>query len=396
MSPSNSISSVISTGSPTQASSPTGQVNANTHPTGRRCLKSLPSIAWLRPISRVIRKKWFLTLILTLSAVYCIISFTPSMNRSNRLRESGNYLYPKSYMSRQVYNGDDHSILDHNLEDTQPEKGNSKLLLDHISSHELLALPEVSKVNSLEEPSSSGQEGLTLADTPSKVSPFVFGSKLKLPSKPGSAPVPSKSDGEPIKRCRNSIQGRLLLADDQGFVCHRQFLTKGGCCNSSLNTSPASLQQSVAHSHPPSASQVTRYSCNTCNSDGCCAIYEYCISCCMNPESFSSRQQQSTYGQMSTSDQVQLSPAPTVTKGDNHETILLESFDDSFEYCLAKCRTSSSSVKHENSYRDPRFKHCHGQSLNVNHGKERKQTLTTNDDHNGSENDLQIVTSGSN
>lgn len=26
-----------------------------------------------------------------------------------------------------------------------------------------------------------------------------------------------------------------------------------------------------------------RYSCKTCNAQGCCAIYEYCVSCCLHP-----------------------------------------------------------------------------------------------------------------
>lgn len=41
--------------------------------------------------------------------------------------------------------------------------------------------------------------------------------------------------------------------------------------------------------------------------------------------------------------------------------VLLSSISDHFELCLAKCRTSSSSVQHENSYRDPKAKHCYGE-----------------------------------
>ncbi|KAG8329622.1 hypothetical protein J6590_082174 [Homalodisca vitripennis] len=42
--------------------------------------------------------------------------------------------------------------------------------------------------------------------------------------------------------------------------------------------------------------------------------------------------------------------------------VLFASVTDHFELCLAKCRTSSQSVQHENSYKDPRAKHCYGDS----------------------------------
>uniref|UniRef100_A0A0K8RD95 SREBP regulating gene protein n=1 Tax=Ixodes ricinus TaxID=34613 RepID=A0A0K8RD95_IXORI len=39
--------------------------------------------------------------------------------------------------------------------------------------------------------------------------------------------------------------------------------------------------------------------------------------------------------------------------------MLVASITDHFELCLTKCRTSSESVHHENSYRDPSAKHCY-------------------------------------
>lgn len=107
----------------------------------------------------------------------------------------------------------------------------------------------------------------------------------------------------------------------------------------------------------------------------------------MDPE-YNSHHQQSANGQASTSDLAQLSPAPA--NEDNHDTVMTESTDDSFEFCLAKCRTSSSSVKHENSYPDPRYKHCHGRKLN--HVKDAKETSSSSNDNNGKGNDLQVVT----
>lgn len=43
------------------------------------------------------------------------------------------------------------------------------------------------------------------------------------------------------------------------------------------------------------------------------------------------------------------------------QNVLFASVSDHFELCLAKCRTDSHSVHHENSYRDPKEKHCFGQ-----------------------------------
>ena len=40
------------------------------------------------------------------------------------------------------------------------------------------------------------------------------------------------------------------------------------------------------------------------------------------------------------------------------KNLLLLSVSDHFELCLALCRTSSSSVQHENVYIDPSSKYC--------------------------------------
>lgn len=32
-------------------------------------------------------------------------------------------------------------------------------------------------------------------------------------------------------KCRNTVQGKLLIADDQGFVCNRKDLSINGCCD---------------------------------------------------------------------------------------------------------------------------------------------------------------------
>ncbi|XP_014671687.1 PREDICTED: UPF0454 protein C12orf49 homolog [Priapulus caudatus] len=128
-----------------------------------------------------------------------------------------------------------------------------------------------------------------------------------------------------LKTCRNSVQGKALIADERGYVCTRVDIQPGGCCNVySPNTK--------------------HYACDTCLKNGCCAIYEYCISCCLDPEK---RPLLET----------------VLDKAAAANNLLYSSVSDHFELCLAKCRTSSQSVQHENSYRDPKAKHCYSDHL---------------------------------
>ncbi|XP_076029583.1 SREBP regulating gene protein [Oratosquilla oratoria] len=125
-----------------------------------------------------------------------------------------------------------------------------------------------------------------------------------------------------VMSCRNSVQGKVLLADDQGYVCHRVDRLGTGCCNTGVDT-------------------TRRYACDTCNVHGCCAIYEYCVSCCLHPDKKALLKK--VLGQIS------------------ENSPLYASVSDHFELCLVKCRTSSQSVQHETLYRDPRAKHCYGE-----------------------------------
>lgn len=121
--------------------------------------------------------------------------------------------------------------------------------------------------------------------------------------------------------CRNSVQGKVLVADDRGYVCQRSEVASNGCC--------------IAE-----ASSTRRYCCDTCQPNGCCSIYEYCISCCMHPQKITILQK-------------------ILGKASDTFKMLVASITDHFELCLTKCRTSSDSVHHENSYRDPKAKHCY-------------------------------------
>ncbi|XP_017290197.1 SREBP regulating gene protein [Kryptolebias marmoratus] len=127
-----------------------------------------------------------------------------------------------------------------------------------------------------------------------------------------------------ITQCRNSIQGKTLITDELGYVCERKDLLVNSCCN-------------------VNAPSTRQYICKSCLANGCCSIYEYCVSCCLQPdkqpllERFLNR----------------------AAKGFQN---LFTAVEDHFELCLAKCRTSSQSVQHENTYRNPQAKYCYGES----------------------------------
>uniref|UniRef100_A0A1B6E552 SREBP regulating gene protein n=1 Tax=Clastoptera arizonana TaxID=38151 RepID=A0A1B6E552_9HEMI len=125
-----------------------------------------------------------------------------------------------------------------------------------------------------------------------------------------------------ITLCRNSVQGTHLIVDDKGYICSRSHILTNGCCNTELKSSQ-------------------RYSCETCKENGCCRIYEYCISCCLDPNKKDLLQNM-------------------LGKASETFRVLFASVTDHFELCLAKCRTNSLSVLHENLYKDPSAKYCYG------------------------------------
>ncbi|XP_014347020.1 SREBP regulating gene protein [Latimeria chalumnae] len=132
------------------------------------------------------------------------------------------------------------------------------------------------------------------------------------------------NSSRPSNQCRNSIQGKLLVTDELGFVCEWKDLLVNGCCNSNAPSSRL-------------------YACDSCFPNGCCSVYEYCVSCCLQPDK-----------------------QPLLERFLNRAAAafqnLFTAVEDHFELCLAKCRTSSQSVQHENTYRDPVAKHCYGEN----------------------------------
>lgn len=138
------------------------------------------------------------------------------------------------------------------------------------------------------------------------------------------SPTDNTNNSNRSVACRNSIQGKVLITDDKGYVCFRSNVLPTGCCDVAV----VSTQQ---------------YSCETCQNNGCCMIYEYCISCCLHPDK-------------------KVLLQGILGKASETFSVLFASVTDHFELCLTKCRTSSQSVQHENSYRDPKAKHCYGDS----------------------------------
>ena len=115
-------------------------------------------------------------------------------------------------------------------------------------------------------------------------------------------------------RCKNTRQGRHLIADDRGHVCTRfDFDSFTGCCRTRGNAS---------------ASGFPRFSCKTCQRRACCREYEFCVACCIHPLRSKGMLRQINH---------------------RNATIL--------EVCMHQCRVTSAVVVHENNYRTE-FKHC--------------------------------------
>ncbi|GIL53914.1 hypothetical protein Vafri_9497 [Volvox africanus] len=121
------------------------------------------------------------------------------------------------------------------------------------------------------------------------------------------------------QKCRNTIQGLLLVADDRGVVCKRDDLNYAtGCC-----------------------SVGQQYDCNQCNmNDKCCSEYESCVSCCLAP----------LHDAVNVAKQVLRSP--------RHKESGV--WGNAFDYCKGICRTHSRSTAHENAYISARH-HCFSQ-----------------------------------
>lgn len=137
-----------------------------------------------------------------------------------------------------------------------------------------------------------------------------------------------------LKHCRNSKQGPNLITDEKGYICRLQDVQYNGCCNKISNF-------------------TEQYSCLSCQNNRCCKVYENCISCCLHPHKRKLLE-------------LVLQHAQTV------HNPLLSSVQDNFELCLHKCRTSSTSIRQDNTYRNLLYKYCFGmESPHITHGRNR-------------------------
>lgn len=144
--------------------------------------------------------------------------------------------------------------------------------------------------------------------------------------------------------CRNSVQGKALIVDDRGFVCTRSELLWTGCCNVEVESTKL-------------------FHCDTCQSNACCAIYEYCVSCCMHPEKVDGFRTSRRRKIILTKIYLQKSILEKVlAKASGRQIAVYATVNDQYELCLTKCRTNSHSVQNENKYRDPKSKHCYGET----------------------------------
>uniref|UniRef100_A0A5K3EHJ0 SREBP regulating gene protein n=1 Tax=Mesocestoides corti TaxID=53468 RepID=A0A5K3EHJ0_MESCO len=126
----------------------------------------------------------------------------------------------------------------------------------------------------------------------------------------------------PDQLCRYTIQGSSRVTDEDGFVCTRDDLLPSGCCNRTKRTS-------------------SQFVCSSCSRIKCCYVYEYCVSCCLNP-----------------SNRVLWRRVLEIAENKNQRDILFA--DSPFELCTSRCRTSSESIAYANTYRDTKWRFCFG------------------------------------
>jgi hypothetical protein len=126
--------------------------------------------------------------------------------------------------------------------------------------------------------------------------------------------------------CRHTVASPHFVTDDSGYICQTSDVVYRSAQSVSRHTGCCSRQ----------AQSSERYACTSCDPNlACCIVYENCVSCCMAPKAWR---------------ETVAARKPTLDQVDPR---------DIFSLCQAMCRSSSSSVAHENSYRHRRH-HCFG------------------------------------
>ena len=147
-----------------------------------------------------------------------------------------------------------------------------------------------------------------------------------------------KKDGVE-SRCRNSVGGTHLISDDKGYVCSRHNLDPISSCCLPLQTVDEGYLDVLLSE---------QFECSSCIvTDGCCHIYEYCISCCLKPENL--QKHLNLYLSI-----------PLLQQKDSISSTIRRNPLDYFDYCKHVCRTNSLSVQTENTYRGF-HNHCYSQ-----------------------------------
>lgn len=175
-------------------------------------------------------------------------------------------------------------------------------------------------------------------------------------------PIAGQDNNDSSIHCRNSIQGKVLIVDERGYVCLRRDILASGCCNPELPKNEQAMNKDEQTTIPK---KRDKFSCETCNAQGCCAIYEYCVSCCLHPGKHRVRSKK---------------PLEIQEKAQRGEDVLKRRLRalDRFQFCLAACRTSSASVRHENTYKNPHSKHCYNPYAPSSHRRTQRDLDSVN------------------
>ena len=132
------------------------------------------------------------------------------------------------------------------------------------------------------------------------------------------------SSGSP-PRCEHTVDGRLALVDDRGFVCPHRMIGYDGCCNLSAAGATADI--------------VRQFACDRCDASGCCDELEACISCCLKPKH-------------RTGFSAALASRPQAAKLARFKDLMTP-----LDTCVVLCRHTSEATVHENEYSSERH-HC--------------------------------------
>lgn len=141
-----------------------------------------------------------------------------------------------------------------------------------------------------------------------------------------------------VASCQFTRTDAHLVADSNGRLCAPSAQLPSGCCNpSTSSTSPStSSSSSSSSSFSSGRGDDAMGVCASCDRQWCCAAYEQCVGCCLQPDQAGAR-----------------------AAIEKHVSMRRYAMRSPFDLCAAVCRSGSSSVVHENAYKHSRH-HCFG------------------------------------